>query len=72
MSFGFDNLVKQDKRFERSPYLSLMASDVGFLLLDFVSIDAETKTIVLIVTNMDTIYNLRNGEYKILISISDI
>ena len=72
MSFGFDNLVKQDKRFERSPYLSLMAPDVGFLILDFVSIDAETNNIVSIVTNMDIVYNLQDGEYKMLFNISDI
>ena len=72
MSFGFDSLVKHDKRFERSPYLSLMASDAGFLILEFLSNDAETRNIVSITTHMDKVYNLQNEEYKIVLNISDM
>ena len=72
MSFGFDNFVKQDKRFERRPYLSLMAFDAGFSIFDLVSIKPETSNAVSIMTHNNMVYNLQNEEYNIVINISEI
>ena len=65
MSFGSVNLVKQDKSFKRSPYLSLMASGVGLLIIDFISIDAEAGNIVSITTHIDTAHKLQKIKIKV-------